>query len=440
MLANIRTIPAFDAAKKESRTISFSWPDQENAPQYIDITIKNGEMLVYNKLVEIRAGQGDTSFALKPYSDSAEKQYYSSPLENGHTYSVWINSYVKDGNNNLNFDEKYATHFECIATPTFSFANLEGTVGSSGAYTFEFNYHQDNGKPIEQLTLKLRSNTQTESTVYNVSVSQVSMDEQNDAVLEYTISNLKNNQLYYIQAIGATSGGLAFDTGLKVFAPYEEEYRDFQFISAQNLSKSGGIRLSTSITSATGQLYNSDNSAIQTENDAGKPITTVIPFVDGDMVDLTKHTLVYNRGYIINDDFTICLICTRINPNTKVGTFEYKNRTSKKVENPIVVGELFYREGYDGSSVYHGYFEYIITSTYTGERSDGSKYETVTRRIYKSNVNDTFHWDNWKNKTFGQLSNFTWEQLNAGVSAGGRIGVILNRKGEHYSVTTLTID
>ena len=104
MLANIRTIPAFDAAKNESRTISFSWPDQENAPQYIDITIKNGELLVYNKLVEIRAGQGDTSFALKPYSDSAEKQYYSSPLENGHTYSVWINSYVKDGNNNLNFD------------------------------------------------------------------------------------------------------------------------------------------------------------------------------------------------------------------------------------------------------------------------------------------------------------------------------------------------
>lgn len=441
MVANIQTINCFDSEIDEEQTVYFSWTDKTFIPRFITCIIKYNETLIYKKEVETISGQGTSSFVIRPYSK--DKEFYSSSFQNGTEYDIWITGSMKSDGNSDKLTVRNATKFQCIKTPTFVFSNLEGAVLEGTGYNFKFVYHQDNGVPLEQLTLKIRANTQAESIIYTVPVTDASMNMDNNALVEFYVHGLKKELLYYVEALGRTSGGMKFRTGVHAFTPYYSDNQPYQFMNVQNLPEAGGIKINTNVISVDGELYRGDEVVI-TEDFAGKIIPDSIPYVGHDMLDLTEdYYLSYRKGYSINGNFSLVLLCTSLTPNKVIAEFRYKSSS-----NPVVEGTLYYREGFNGTPDYHGYFEYVIKSTYSSPRSNGTTNTTTTYRTYRNGcfykVNNerwvNCDWKSYKEDKWKDFEKYTWTQLLVGMVEKNRMAVILSRKDNNYSLDAVFIE
>lgn len=441
MVANIQTINCFDSTLNEDQTIYFSWTDKAFIPRYITCIIKHNDTLVYKKEVEAISGQGTNCFTVKRFSE--DRKYYSSSFKNGTEYDIWITGSMKQNDTSDKLTVRNNTKFQCIKTPAFTFSNLEGAVLEGTGYNFKFVYHQENGVPLEQLTLKIRANTQAESIVYSVPVTDASMNADNNALVEYYVHGLKKELLYYVEALGRTSGGMKFKTGVHAFTPYYSDNQPYQFMNVQNLPEAGGIKINTNVISVDGELSRNGNVVI-TEDFAGKIVPDSIPYAGRGLVDLTGDcSISYKKGYSINGNFSLVLVCTNLTPNKVIAEFRYKSSS-----NPVIEGKLYYREGYNGTPDHHGYFEYIIKSTCSIPRSNGTTNTTTTYRTYR---NGCFYsvknekwvncgWNSYKADKWRDFEKKTWSQLLTGMVERNRFAVILSRKDNNYSVDAVFIE
>lgn len=463
MIAKVNSISAFDATDESSHIIGFSWDNYGVRVTSLRCVIKLEDKIVYQKTITYADATGVFQFELLPMGKETSTPYpYKEMLQNGNTYHVWIL-----GSTDGTFSDEMTTsnmgYFECISAPSLNFTNLDGSVDDGGTYTFQMNYHQDEGRKIESLTVKFRANIQSESVSTTIPVYNVELDGDNNATVEYTASNVSNSQLYYIQAYGSCDGGMTFDTGIQAFSPVEGGYQDYHFISALNMKDSGGIRVSTNIISANGSLYDENGNLINTEEQNGK--TTVpesIRPIDGstDSIDLTNKKLVYNKGCIINDNFDFLVHCSNLKQNESFLSFEYVKSDGTVLTNPNTVGKLYYREGYNGYDYYHSFFEYIVESTYT----DDLGYVNKNKRIYLSNPVPLAKWSTYSDRVWGDLKDGSydtfedtrwyqyldkawsyfvtksWIGLATGNNFGREFGVHISRTNNTYNVETVAYD
>ena len=463
MIAKVNSISAFDANDESSHLISFSWSDYGIRVTSLRCVIKLDDKVVYQKTITYADATGVFQFELLPISKETANPFpYNEMFKNGNTYHVWIL-----GSTDGTFPDELTTstmgYFECISAPSLSFTNLEGSANDDGTYTFKMNYHQDEGRKIDSLTVKFRANIQSESVSTTIPVYAIELDGENNATIEYTASNISNSQLYYVQAYGSCDGGMTFDTGVQAFSPVEEGYQDYHFISALNMSESGGIRVSTNIISANGSLYDEYGNFINTEEQNGK---TVVPESirptngDNTAIDLTGKKLVYNKGYIINGNFDFLVHCSNLKKNQVFMTFEYLKSDGTPLNNPNVVGSLYYREGHNGQERTHGFFEYVVESTY----EDDYGFTFKNKRTYLSNPMPLAQWSSYKNKTWGELQDGSWDQfldkrwyqyvdkpwtyfvtktwggLETGNNFGREFGIRVSRIDDYYNVKCIAYD
>ena len=455
MIAKVNSISAFDATDESSHTIGFSWDDYGVRVTSLRCVIKLEDKIVYQKTITYADATGVFEFELIPITKETSTPFpYTQMFQNGNTYHVWI-----IGSTDGTFNDKLTTskmgYFECISAPSLSFDNLEGSVESDGSYTFQMNYHQAEGRKIESLTVKFRANIQSESTSTTIPIYAVTLDDSNNATVEYTVSNISNSQLYYIQAYGSCDGGMTFDTGTQAFSPVDEDHQDYRFISALNMSDSGGIRVSTNIIPAIASLYDENGNLVNTEEDNGKTIVpNSIRPSDGneESIDLSNKKIVYNKGYIINKDFDFLIHCSNVKLNERFMEFEYLKADGTALTNPSVKGMVYYREGYNGYDYYHGFFEYIVESTYTDD--SGNKFKN--KRIYFSDPIPVATWGYHANKTWGSfeekkwyqssekaqllISEKTWGDLVTGRNIDRQFGVRISRIDNYYGVKAIAYD
>lgn len=463
MIAKINSISAFDATDESSHVISFSWDNYGVRVTSLRCVIKLGTKVVYQKTITYADATGIFQFELLPMTkETADPYPYKEPLKNGNTYNVWIM-----GSNDGTFNDELTTsnmgYFECISAPSLYFTNLDGSADSNNTYTFKMSYHQDEGRKIESLIVKFRSNIQSESTVTTIPVYAVALDGDNNAEIEYTASNITNSQLYYIQAYGSCDGGMTFDTGVQAFSPVDEGYQDYHFITALNMKDAGGIRVSTNIISANGTLYDEYGRLVNTETENGKnPVPDSLRPDDGstDSIDLTDRKLVYNKGYIINGDFDFLVHCSNVKQNQCFLTFEYVKADGTPLNNPNIVGKIYYREGFNGETYNHGFFEYEVEATY----EDDYGYTHKNKRIYFSTAIPLTTWQFYKNRKWGDmrdgfwesykdkrwytfdtkpwssLVSKTWGNMTLGTSFGREYGVRISRKNDYHSVKAIGYD
>ncbi len=397
MIAKINSIASFDATDGNTHIIRFSWNSLDATITRLKCIIKLRGELVYEKIITYTNSTGVFQFDLIPKEkDTTLPSPYKKDLENGNTYNIWVL-----GSKTESFDDEITefnqSYFDCISAPSVKFTNLDGSV-MNGEYVFKILYHQEEGRNISNLNIKFKSNIQSNSDIIPVSVNDVSLDSDNNAIISYTVSNVVNSQLYYIRAYGSCVGGVSFDTGSQFFAPVEEGYHDYHFISAVNMAESGGIRISTNIVSANGLLYDENGNLVNTEELNGNTMIPNVLRVGGieNTINLKKHKLVYNRGFILNSDFDFLLVCSNLEQNQEIASFEYLTQDGKVLANPNVTGRLFYREGYNGSNIYHGFFEWEVESKYTDDFGNKSTH----KRIYLSNPITDTNWISNKDKMF----------------------------------------
>lgn len=439
MIAKINSISAFDANDNDSHTLSFSWASYATRITSLRCIIKLKDEIVYQKTITYADATGVFQFELLPKNkESDNPSPYKKDLENGNIYNVWIIGST-DGTYNDALTTSNMAYFECISSPSLRFNNLNGSV-ENGSYTFQMTYYQAEGKKIESLIVKFRANIQSEATTTSVFTNNLELDENNNAIVSYTVNNINNSQLYYIQAYGSCDGGMSFDTGTQAFSPTDAGYQDYHFISALNMSDSGGIRVSTNIISANPSLYDENDNLVNVEENDG---TIYVPSSlrpssdDTASIDLNNKKLVYNSGYIINKDFDFLVHCRNVKLNESFAKFEYLSQDGEILENPNMVGTLYYREGYNGYSYYHGFFEYVVDSTYTTE--DGV--ELHSKRIYFSEPLPLMTWKLYENYSWSSIASSTWEEVLLGTIVVDReYGIRISRVGEYYSVKCVAYD
>lgn len=441
MIAKINSISAFDATDEDSHTLSFSWDSYATRVTSLRCVIKHDNTLVYQKTITYADATGVFQFELIPKSkESTNPSPYKFSLKNGNTYKIWIIGST-DGTYNDELTTSNMTYFECISAPSLKFNNLDGSV-ENNSYTFNMTYYQTEGRKIESLLVKFRANIQSEATITSVPINDIELDENNCATVTYTITGVSNSQLYYVQAYGSCDGGMSFDTGTQAFSPVESGYQDYHFISALNMSDSGGIRVSTNIISANPLLYDNGN-LVNTEESSGRvyvPSFIRPSSTNTDSIDLHNRKLVYNRGYIIDGDFDFLIHCRDMKPNTCIATLEYLTQDGKTLENPNVVGKIYYREGYNGTDDYHSFFEYIVEGTYIADKGTGQEATVKSKRIYFSTAIEPVNWDYYENAAWSTLTSITWSDMHLGLGLSREFGVRITRSGEYYSVKCIAYD
>lgn len=149
--------------------------------------------------------------------------------------------------------------FYCKKSPTISFNNLrlgEPNDITTASYEFGVTYNagaQD--EPLSTFTYRLydRNNTLIESSPTFYSASD-----------RYTFNNFRNNNTYYVRAIGESKNGFVVDTG------YVELYITYSIgaayanLTAENRAEMGDVVLRTNIVSIEG--YYNDNNGIVYDN------------------------------------------------------------------------------------------------------------------------------------------------------------------------------
>lgn len=171
--------------------------------------------------------------------------------------------------------------FYTFATPDFYFEGLsENSVISNSSFTATVHYYSDDWEEINKYNFYL----------YDASKKQLleSNEMTDDYDISYTYKGLDNNTVYYIRCIGVTVNGMELDTGYEEITVKYENPNTYARIYATPLPSQGCIQVATNLIII---QYNG---------------TDDFEYIDG-MIDLREKVLYYNKGFLIENDFTVII-------------------------------------------------------------------------------------------------------------------------------------
>ena len=205
-------------------------------------------------------------------------------LSNGNKYAVQgqvIDSY---GTESALSDK---TYFWTASTPLFYFQNVndEDTITTASLYA-ELVYDQAEWEDIAEFRFQLFDevkNLLTESEIFY-----------NTDNMNYAFRGFENENFYHIRAVGMTTNGIILDTGyIRIYIKYKNP-SDFSNIYAKCNEKNSVVTYATNFT-----VINPSKSEIPGESNEYE--------YDNGFINLIDKTLVYDKDFIVNGDFTMSI-------------------------------------------------------------------------------------------------------------------------------------
>ena len=210
-------------------------------------------------------------------------------LTNGVLYNASVATIDIDGNASEYSDPIL---FYCFTTPTFVFDNVEeNQIIKNSSYQVHMSYEQLEGELLQSWEIGLYDNSlnliQTSSVSYTDNIS-------------YTITDLEDDQSYYLKAECVTLNGLKVDTGyIRIYVDYKQP-AVYSILVLQNVNDGGYIKIKSNIR-AVGAKSKKD-----------------VEYIDNEYVDLRDNTVFIDDDFSLNDDFIINLLGYNLIPNTLI--------------------------------------------------------------------------------------------------------------------------
>jgi len=244
-------------------------------------------------------------------------------LNNGILYNVSIASIDKDS---VMSEFSNPVLFYCYSTPIFEFENITNNqIIRNSTFQIILKYLQAENEPLQSYEISL----------YDLSKIQIQTSGIRFLTdsLTYSLSNLEDNQSYYIRATGKTLNGMDIETDYIYFSVNYEQPAVYSVLSLENVSSSGHIKLQSNIRAVEFHTGSDpifiDDEYIDVRND--------ILYLDNDFsfdTDFIVNVSGYNLGYgllmqLSNETTTINLYLRR-------GVYETTNNTEKTYIEMIV--------------------------------------------------------------------------------------------------------
>lgn len=216
-------------------------------------------------------------------------------LTNGKKYAIQGQVFDINGNVSVLSDKAY---FYCLATPLFYFSNVnDGDIINTASIFATLVYQQSDFEDLNEYRYYLYDSTK------NLLVESETFYGADN--LNYAYRGLEDDKFYYIRVIGNTVKGIQLDTGyVKIFVNYENP-EDYKLIYAECDPKNSIVTYQT-------------NFVVINPSDT----TTEYEFNNG-WINLVDKTLLYDKDFIVNGDFTMSIR----------GKDMYRNQTIMRASN-----------------------------------------------------------------------------------------------------------
>ena len=216
-------------------------------------------------------------------------------LTNGKKYAIQGQVFDINGNVSVLSDKAY---FYCLATPLFYFSNVnDGDIINTASIFATLVYQQSDFEDLNEYRFYLYDSTK------NLLVESETFYGADN--LNYAYRGLEDDKFYYIRVIGNTVKGIQLDTGyVKIFVNYENP-EDYKLIYAECDPKNSIVTYQT-------------NFVVINPSDT----TTEYEFNNG-WINLVDKTLLYDKDFIVNGDFTMSIR----------GKGMYRNQTIMRASN-----------------------------------------------------------------------------------------------------------
>lgn len=254
-------INSFDAT--QGTTIKFSWLGNQPVSNTIIIKDNISNVIMYEKML--------------PTMKLEHNIPIDSGLVNGHLYNISVK--VTDSNGN---DSEWSEPllFYCFTTPTFKLNIESDQIIQAQTYGVEVIYSQLEGEQLQSYRVQVLNSDH--AIIYDSNTRYI--------VDTVKITNLQDNNQYYIVATGETVNGMSLITGeIKFYVDFVKSEAYF-VCEVENMYKTGGVYIKSNIVSVEGV---SD---------------TDVKYIDDDIADLTNNTVRFSKGFKISGNFLLKLI------------------------------------------------------------------------------------------------------------------------------------
>lgn len=255
-------ITAFDASN--DYIFKFSWNGNQN----------------FKTVCEVRQNSTDDILYLET-QETMQLQHTlpGGTLTNGTLYNVRIASVDVDGNVS---DYSNPVLFYCYSTPIFKFDNISSNqIVKNSSYQVIMTYSQTENESLQSYEISLynlsKIKIQTSGIIYSVDS------------LQYSLSDLEDNQSYYIRATGKTLNGMEIETDYIYFSVNYKQPSVYSVLSLENIFKNGYIKLQSNIR------------AIECHTNSD-PI-----YINDEYINLSNDVLTIDKDFSLEDDFIINL-------------------------------------------------------------------------------------------------------------------------------------
>lgn len=253
-------IPAFDSAL--GTTIKFSWLGNQPVSNTVIIKDNTTNKIVYE--------QSQTTMRLE------HQIPILSGLINGKLYNISVKVVDNVGTSSEWSD---IALFYCFSTPVFEINIVDGQIIQTQTYGVNITYSQSEGEQLQSYRVKVLSPNR-----------EVVYDSNNRYALDTVrITNLQDNNHYYIIATGETINGMYVSTNeIEFFADFIKSEAYF-ILELQNMRDTGGVYIKSNIISVEG------------ESDSD------VTYIDNEIADLTNNVVHFNKGFSITGDFSLLI-------------------------------------------------------------------------------------------------------------------------------------
>ncbi len=215
---------------------------------------------------------------------SLEHTIPANTLTNGKKYAIQGQVFDSGDTASALSDKAY---FWTASAPLFYFQNIneEDTITTASLYA-ELRYEQPEWEDIAEFRFQLYDevkNLLSESDIFY-----------NTDNMNYAFRGFENETYYHIRAVGMTVNGIILDTGyIRIYVKYQNP-SDFSNIHAKCNENTSVVTYATNFT-----VINPDKSDIPGYDDQYE-------YHNG-FINLIGKTLVYDRDFILNGDFTMSI-------------------------------------------------------------------------------------------------------------------------------------
>lgn len=314
-------IPAFDSLQGD--IIKFSWLGNQPISNTLRIKENFTNVIVYE--------QTQTTMRLEHIV------HQNSGLINGTLYNVSVK--VTDGKG-VDSEWSDITLFYCFSMPTFQINIEDGQIIQSQTYGVDITYSQTEGEQLQSYRVKVLNSNR-----------EVIYDSNNRYIIDTVrITNLQDNNHYYIIATGETVNGMHISTDeIEFFADFVKSEAYFM-LDLQNMYDTGGVYMKSNI--------------IFVEGTSDSEVT----YIDNEIADLTNNVVHFNEGFSISNDFSLLIKGKQFQPNKQILKIAGNDEVISVKYIHDTINDKYY---FELNSVY-GNIKYMIVSSYINNSEEVS--------------------------------------------------------------------